>query len=79
MGDESMCFIFDTGAQSVTVPLDLVHAVGWQDRLGDEETIRGVGGAKVVAAAIAGLSLLRSLALGCPSPRCRRFTASLSV
>jgi len=45
-GDEPMCFIFDTGAQAVTLPQDLVRALGWQNRMGEEESVVGVGGAK---------------------------------
>ena len=47
VGDEPCQFIFDTGAQAVTLPEDLVRALGWQQRLGLTETIRGVGGGKV--------------------------------
>ncbi|MEY4488634.1 MAG: hypothetical protein RIQ79_1142, partial [Verrucomicrobiota bacterium] len=46
VGDEPMCFIFDTGAQAVTLPQDLVRALGWQNRMGEEESVVGVGGAK---------------------------------
>ena len=47
LGDEPCQFVFDTGAQTVTVPDDLLRALNWQDRMGAEETIHGVGGGKV--------------------------------
>ena len=46
VGDESCCFILDTGAQVVCLPRELVDALDLAGRLGEEATMSLAGGRK---------------------------------
>lgn len=46
-GKEDASYLIDTGANSVTVSFAMVHALGLQDRLGDEATVTLAGGKRI--------------------------------
>ncbi|MGA2080217.1 MAG: retropepsin-like aspartic protease [Holophaga sp.] len=52
VGDEPCCFIVDTGAQLVCLPVELVDALGLTSRLGEEAPLTLAGGQKVRGRAI---------------------------
>ena len=47
VGDETCCFIVDTGAQQVCLPTELIEAIGLAGSLGEESTMILAGGQKV--------------------------------
>lgn len=47
VGDEPCCFIVDTGAQLVCLPMELVDALGLGASLGGEDTLSLAGGQKI--------------------------------